>query len=454
MENLKSTKENFDSLVYPPNKTLLPFQIEAIRQMLTFLRNNDSTYNACEMGLGKSIQSLVAINTLFNELEAPNVLIICPSVMKYTWVSEIENWNINPKNNILVIDKASDLKGLIANYTIISYGLATKLAKDLSEFDWDVLILDESHYLKNHKSLRSKAIFTHLWPNIKYKIALSGTPFTTNVVDGWSIFSRMHESLKDYWRFVHTFTHVKKTPWGDKFEGLRNAPILSKIMRDNFYVRYLKKDVLKDLPDKIHQMVYLPDSFAVQSSDKDIKEHENYVKELKLALSRHSYQIPRPPISMMTLRREQGIKKLPFVIEYIQEFLDQEIPVIVFGVHKTFIKKLETHFRIYGPCVIIGETLAKGREDALYRFQHGSSLIFLANMQAAGVGITLTKSSHVILAEYDFIPSTISQAISRAHRIGQKDTVYVHHLIVKDSLEERILKIILQKQLDFNLVLD
>lgn len=458
MEKSHHSKE---TLNFPPGETILPFQVEAIEKMLRFLRVSQCTYNACEMGLGKSIQTIVAVNTLFNELEPPNVLVVCPATMKYVWVSEIEKWNtlLNKPHgtrpvDILVIDKPSQLNGQIANYTIISYGLVAKLAPALAEFDWDVLILDEAHYLKDHTSQRSKALFKHLWPNIKYKIALSGTPFTTNVIDGWSIFSRMHESLKDYWKFAHSYTNVRFTPWGKKFEGVKNASKLSRIIRDNFYIRYLKKDVLPELPDKIHQTIHLPSDLALESTEEQKKEQEDYLKKVHLALINGYLSIPQPPISIMTQRRLQGLKKLPFTIEYIEEFLDQDIPVIVFALHKEFIRELATYFVPYKPAVITGETKSFQRASEVNHFQSGGTKLFIGNLIAAGVGITLTASSHVILAEYDFIPSTITQAISRAHRIGQKDTVYVHHLIIKDSLEERVLKLILRKQSDFNKVLD
>jgi len=457
MENLKSLQK----LAYPDSQTLLPYQIESVHKMLNFLTLHGCVYNASEMGLGKSIQTIVCLNSL-SRLKAKKLrtLIVCPAVMKHVWVNELKAWQ-HPytSNSVKIIEHASQIRtSNMYEYSIISYGLIDKVIKELpfnASLYFDVLVLDEAHYIKNTEAKRSKAILTHIWPKCTYKIALSGTPFTNNVVDGWTVFSKMHpKAFSDYWQFVRRYTHIKYTPWGMKPEGLKNHEELSKIIRENFYIRYLKKDVLTELPDKVHQTIYVPGNFAIKESPQEKLLNEEYAKALREALSHNSYKLPSPPVSIMERRKNQGMKKLPFVIDYINEFLLQDIPVVVFGIHREFLTALSLHFQKYKPAVIVGDTKAKDRQDAVERFQSGFTPLFLGNLIAAGVGITLTASSHVVIAELDFIPSTISQAIARCHRIGQKDTVNVHYLVTVNSLEEKILPILIKKQSEFNKVLD
>lgn len=402
--------------------------------MVRILKERDGVYNAYEMGLGKTIQAIEACQLL----ECKKVLVICPAVVKLVWNKEVKLW-----------------RHTTIDFCVHSYDHAAKYGKELSENHFDCLILDESHKVKNHLTKRAKAIFTHLWPKIHYKIALSGTPFTSSVIDCWTLFSRFApEHFKDYWKFVYTYTKVVRTPFDIKFEGIKNADKLKKIIRSTFFIRRTKEEVLPELPEKTWQKITLPESLAIKMTPEQEKAQIAYQKKLIAAFKSGQPVRTPPPVSSATWRREQGLKKIPSIVEFSQNLLDQEIPIVIFCYHKEFVEKLNTSLKKYNPVVITGETNAKDREHAVGAFQEGGSNLFIGNIEAAGVGITLTRSSTVLLAEFSWIPSTIQQAVARCHRIGQRSHVNVYYFVVENSIEEDIIEAVMDRAKDFKSVLE
>jgi SWI/SNF-related matrix-associated actin-dependent regulator 1 of chromatin subfamily A len=448
-------------LIYPSNKTLYPFQIEAIEKTIHFLRVNptSSCYNACEMGLGKTIQAIVALNTLGYK----KVLVVCPAIMRLVWADEIRAWSepLSPSYTIL---KGSDITGMFKvpwNWLITSYDLASSanLLRYLQDLPFDAIICDEAHYLKNSKAKRTKAVLQHLFPKAKYHLALSGTPFTTRIVDGYTLFHRMLPSrFPDFPSFADEFSHCRIMHISGRairdYYGVKNADVLRTIIRQNFYVRYTKEEVLKDLPPKQFNKIALPVEYAVVP--KEVSKREELETQANLIRQALEAGNPAPPLpaSLAEHRRLQGEKKVPAVIEFVQNLLDQDIPVVLFAWHRNVIAALHLAFGKYNPGVITGDTAPGARRTAVAAFQSGETLLFIGNMGAAGVGITLTTSSTVVLAELDWSPTVVSQAIDRLHRIGQRDVVNVYYFSVENSLDESIEHVLMNRVRDFKKVLE
>lgn len=454
--------------VYPPIKALLPFQKTAIEETIHFLLTNEAhaCYNACEMGLGKTIQAIVAVNSL----DCKNVLIICPAIMRLVWRDELNAWRTK-QTTIHTLLTGKDVDALVQksfekdyyrqnNFVIVSYDLAStsKFVAWASAHDWEMLILDESHYLKNTKAKRTKAVLQQIWPHAHYKLALSGTPFTTRIVDGYTLFKRMLPNRwKDFDSFADEFSykrikHINGRTITDYF-GVRNAPELRKLLRENFYVRYTKEEVLTQLPPKQYTKITLPYTYAV------VPKSKNQAEQLRLdalmvkqaLVSNTTFPIPS---CLAEHRRLQGEKKAKAVIEFTQNLLEQNIPVVLFAWHKNVVNLFKDAFAQYRPAVITGETPATTRASEVVRFQSGDTSLFIGNIVAAGTGITLTASSTVVLAELDWSPTTVSQAIDRCHRIGQKDQVNVYYFVVENSLDEIIDSIVMSRAQVFKNVLD
>lgn len=428
---------------------LRPYQEEAVRSMIRFLGGRKATYNASEMGLGKTIQTIAVLNTL----GLKKVLIVCPAIMRLVWRQEYLKWSTLKGQKIAVVLSKKDLPATQpADIIIISYDLlATETAEKILLKEYEAIVCDEAHYLKNRGAKRTKAILGKYWKKAKYKIFLSGTPFTKSVVDTYPVWSLiLPEVFGNFNHFAHSYTNVRFNGFGRTYEGVKNADRLSKIIRDNFFIRYRKDEVEKEIPEKVFIKIPLPRELRIEVPKEDVVEIEAELKELESSLDPKI----KPTAKIIKNRREQGLRKVDSVIEFVTDLLEQNIPVVLFAWHTDVIAKLQEGLKKYPLGVITGATSAKLRQSHIEEFQEGKLNLIIANILAGGVGITLTRASTCVFAEFDYSPATLSQAISRLHRIGQKNSVNIYYLLVEDSLEERILQIVMRKVETFEKVLE
>lgn len=426
--------------ILPPGKVLREFQSEGVSKKLAFLLAKGSVYNASDPGCGKTIMTMVALN----HLKLKKILIISPAVMRLTWEDEFNKWTTG-KYSIGVMSTAADVKKCKdVDVLICSYEFTTKPdnLKWLLDFKFEMIVCDECHYIKTLKAKRTKAILKVLWPKIKYKICLSGTPFTTGVMDGYSVFSKMHADFGTKAEFGARYSNPELTPWGIKYKGVKRSEELKKLMYGNFMVRYRKEDVLTDLPDTVWKKIILDKKYSN-------KEYEKEVKKL-IELGEFDFDERPLPTHIASLRALQGELKLPPIIEYVEEMLENKIPIVVFAYHKKIIKELVEKLSKHKPVFIDGSVNDKDRFNACKDFQEGKTNLFIGQLEAAGVGITLTRASECVLAEIPYGPSTLKQAVARLERIGQKNSITVHNFVVADSIDQRILKILLEKQKIFD----
>ncbi len=423
------------NLVVPEGLTLMPFQQTAVKQMLSFLYHNKGCYNACEMGLGKTVQTIVTCNTM----AYTRILIICPAIMCLVWKKEVEKWDIGN-----------------ATYTIASYNKAVQIKNliRLTSTQWDCLILDEAHYVKSTKAKRTKTILNKIWPCAKHHIALSGTPFTRSIVDGYTLFSRFNPTaFPEYMPFCYRYAYVKRTPWGDKFYGVKHAEELQSIIRSSFFIRYRKDEVLTDLPAKRFTKITLDRSYAVLPAAEEKQTLKEAITAIKNRVERGE-EIPVTPTAVASIKRLQGEKKTGPICEFVQDLLNQEFPVVLFAYHKSVIKIYEEAFCKEKPAVITGAVATNDRQAAIERFQSGDTNLFIGQYTAAGIGITLTRSSTAVLSEVEWSPAVIGQAIDRLHRIGQKNAVNVYYFAVEGSIDEEIIEVVMEKAKTFAKVVE
>lgn len=413
---------------------LYPFQEEGVQKMCAFLKANKGCYNASDMGTGKTAMSIVACQ----RMAFKNILVITRSIMTLVWKEEIEKWG-----------------GFEGQSFILSYNKAVINGKTILAEPWDCLILDEAHQIKNKDSQRSKVILKNFWPKIPYKICLSGTPFTQSVVDCWTTFSRFSpEEFGDYWRFVNRYTNEIRSPFGSKYEGIKNHEELSRIIRSKFFLRYNKRDVLPELPGKVWQKISLPQAYLHRLSPEEEKKHEEYLELLRKHHRNGDTVSPRPPIAVATSRLRQGEKKIQAVIEFSKNLLDDSIPIVLFAYSTNVLRELEIALKTYKTVAVNGATTERNRKLAIDGFQDGTYNAFIGQYTAAGVGCTLTRSSTCIFAEPDWSPADMSQAADRLDRIGQKSVVNCYYFVVPGSLDERIIEVMMAKAKSFGKVLD
>ena len=444
----------------PRGLELLPFQ----RAGVAYAAKRSRVLFADEMGLGKSIETIAAINT---RPGAHQILVVCPATLKINWIREFKKWT----TKFLDFEIVSGTKpvNISANVVVINYDILRAHRAALREFNWDYVILDEVHYLKSKKADRTREVFGGIKRNEKKEIIdrvepltfknilmLTGTPLNKpkelwpllQVLDAdglgadWFSYAKRYCGLFEITRWNQQKQIKERVGW--KWDGATNLEELQQIMRSRFMVRRLKKDVLKELPTKRRQVIVLePKSALRKLVRKELLSYENYSPpnnfDPELVPNRAFDQLSQ-------LRKEIALKKVPYAVEHIKEVLDETNKIVVWAHHHEVLSAIEESFK--GNCVRVdGRVSLAERQSAIDRFQNdGDCKIFIGGIQAAGVGLTLTAASTVIFVELDWTPGNISQAEDRCHRIGQKESVLVQHIVLEGSLDERMVQVLIQKQ--------
>lgn len=405
---------------------------------------------ADEMGLGKTIQSLY---WSFKTKKARPIIVVCPSSLKINWQREAER-HVGMMSEILESRKPPTRKPLqrhpilIINYDILSYWVDW-----LRDLDPSVIIFDEVHYIKNRSSGRCKAS-KKLAKGIKHVIGISGTPLTNRPSELWAILNIIRPDLyKSFWSFAQAYCKPTKRPWGWEYKGASNLPKLHEELCDNLMIRRLKVDVLEDLPEKQRHIVPVElkrlkeyreaaTNFIDWLSKKDISKAKSAARAEAL-------------VKLGYLKRLSAELKLEYTVAWIDAFLEQsDGKLVVFAKHKSILKPLFERYRKQA-VLIDGSVKGTKRQDAVDQFQRNKKVrIFFGNLQAAGVGLTLTKAHTFLFAELDWVPADHLQAEDRIHRIGQSKLVSIYYLIALKTIEEDLADIIVNKQSISNAVLD
>lgn len=431
---------------YDITYSLRPFQADAVKKMREFLENGPehACYNATEQGLGKSIETLATIRSM---PRIQRILIICPAIMCDTWKAEIEKWlpTYTPK---IIRDKNLGWLGQEAySIHLVSYNRATSLAAELAVQRYDMLVLDESHFVKTPKAQRTKMILGKIWPKIPYRICLSGTPATRSIADLYTTFHKILPDAFPNWKyFTERYTNPRWDGYQVRYEGIKNEKELSKIMRENFYLRDIKADVAKDLPPKIWSRISLPPELDITRTETPYEKevHQNYVKQLLKAIISNK-PAPAAPKPIATKRREQAMKKVKSVVEFTEDLLEKDLSVVVFAHHRDVIHALADSLKKHKPGIIMGDVANEDRQEVISNFRTGKTNLVICSMQAGGIGIDLTTASHAVFAELDYSPATISQAAARVHRLTTKLPVNLYYFIVMGSIEEEIFEKVVEK---------
>ena len=426
----------------PTGLNYMPFQKAGI----DFISHQKNVLVADEMGLGKTIQAIGYINLNSN---IKTVLIICPASLKINWKQELEKWLTRPASiEVLNENKLTDI--VITNYESVK-----KYFSLLTSRMWDLLILDESHYIKNYKAQRTKYItgyFNSLedkksWVRglkdyTNQKILLTGTPIMNKPVELITQLKVLNNELaKNPFKFMERY--VEKDAWGGAI-GSKNLEELQYKLRTSCMIRREKKDVLTELPDKLRQIITLPKEILKNDNNKT-KEIISYLAENWDVASGKLTGAKIPFDEIAKTRHEQSVKKIPYIIEHIENVLEDEDKIVVFAHHHDVINAIYEKFKNIA-VIATGEQSLKERNEAVDKFQNEPNIkLFIGSTEAMGVGITLTASQTVIFAELEWRPGDLFQAEDRLHRIGQKNTVLVQYLVIDESIDSFMIHKILEK---------
>ena len=385
-----------------------------------FLARTPNAILADEQGLGKTAQAITAL--------VPGSIVVCPAHLRLNWKREIGMWR--PELITQVIKKGKDILADETDVIIINYDLLRKVELP-APF---VLIIDEAHFIKNNRTKRSQSV-REIIRSADQVIALTGTPMPNRPIELWPLLRSMNITQMSYRNFAIEYAGGFEGRWGFDATGASNLEELRELMAP-FMLRRMKDDVLSELPPKTWQLVQF-DGYRASARERDL---------IRDALEVPDYVPPFEEIS--EIRVQMGEKKAPLAAAHVKSLLGQGgvKKVVVFAHHHAVIDLLEAELAEFNPVVTTGKTSLTRRQQNVDSFQLDDDVrVFIGQMQAAGTGITLTASSHVVMVEPDWVPGNLQQAADRCHRIGQTDNVTVQMLTFADSLDEYMLNAVMDK---------
>ncbi len=450
----------------PEGLEYLPYQ----RAGVAYASARQNCLIADEMGLGKTIQAIGVFNA---DPSLRKVLIICPATLRLNWAREWEKWSTRLGTVHVVKNGSAAAWDDSADVVVLNYDILSKHKVRIDAAEWDLLIVDEAHYVKNPKAIRTKQLLGHkpkknekpVEPiRAKRRLFLTGTPILNRPVELWPLIESLDpEDLgQNFFKFAKRYCGAVKNRFGWDFSGATNLGELQDRLRAKVMVRRLKADVLTELPAKRRQVIELSANGAAgaikrerdewakheavmddlhaavelaKASD-DPADYERAVNQLKKGIKAHFE-------SMSEIRSELAIKKVPYIVEHIRDCLESG-PVVLGVWHRDLIARLLEEFP--EARALSGDTPMAERQQMVDDFQAGKFDLFVGQIKAAGVGITLTRSSHVVLAELPWTPGDASQFEDRCHRIGQDDSVLVQYLVLEGSLDSTMAKALVAKQ--------
>lgn len=408
---------------------------------------------ALDMGLGKT---LISLEWIRRHPDCRPVVIICPASLKHVWEAEAYS-----KTGIRVsvgsgMSPPSIGKGAFDSkpeVLVINYDIAGSWVRYIQSLRPRTVILDECQYITNPTAKRTRAVQV-ICSGAKNVLALSGTPLMNNASELWTVLNILWpDDYPSYWAFAQKYCYMRYTKWGWDPSKPKNPIGLHKELLSRGMIRYTKADVLKDLPEKVRHVVHCemirPDEYKLACDDflswlKQTAAHKVRSAERAEKLVRIGY-----------LLRLAAKLKMKSVCEWANAFLaNTNEKLVMFAVHERAIDVMSR--RINAKYVVIdGSTTSARRKIAVDQFQGDKDTrLFIGNIQAAGVGLTLTESSTVAFAELYWRPGDHIQAEDRIHRIGQKKVSWIYYLVATGTLEERVCMILQNKQQVVKSVLD
>jgi len=444
--SLKSSKSRMPKLT---DVKMRDYQKEGVRWLKYLYDNSFGGCLADDMGLGKTLQAISLLSFIYPKTKTPS-LIIMPKSLLTNWQNELEKFNPN-LSFYLYYGGSRDAKEF-KKYNIIltTYALIRNDIEKLRDIKFDTIILDESQNIKNVESKISKAV---MLLEAKHKFALSGTPIENSLFELYSLFRFINGGL------FSTLADFKRD-YAVPIQGDANEEV-AKILKAKispFLLRRLKKDVLKDLPAKQEQVVYVD---MDESHKKFYNQKRDYYKEMldqQISMNGidkskfvilQAFNDLRQIASAPELKSENTImsSKIESLFEMLEDIILNNHKVLIFA---NFLGSLDLISQKanelgYEHLLMTGST--RNRQELVDKFQNDKDIkLFLMTLKVGGVGLNLTEADYVFIFDPWWNKSAENQAVDRTHRMGQKNTVFSYKMITKGTIEEKILELQSQKQ--------
>lgn len=424
------------------NATLREYQKYGYHWITYLLENNLGACLADDMGLGKTLQAIAVITNLHKKKLSEKTLIVMPKSLVFNWESEINKFSPDLKVGIYY-GTNRDME-TFKNYEVIltTYGTIRNDIEELKDIKLDFVILDESQNIKNIYSQANKAI---MLLNTRYRLALSGTPIENNLLELYSLFRFLNPTMLGS---IENFNRYYMLPI--QKDNDKNAMEELKKRIYPFILRRVKKEVLKDLPEKIEKTLFIEMN---KEQKRFYEERRAYYYNL-VHLSIKTNGLNKSQFSILQALNElRQIASCPenknpalysnkkiAVIENAIEAVKNNHKVLIFANYLSSVDSIcrELSERGIKYLSMTGDT--KDRHSLVDKFQNDSSYkVFVMTLKTGGVGLNLTAADTIFIYDPWWNKTVENQAIDRAYRLGQDNTVFAYKMILKDTIEEKIL---------------
>lgn len=453
VRNMKTVEDNDFEVPESLNTVLREYQKKGFLWIKTLKNNGFGGILADDMGLGKTLQVITFLLSEFEERAAGEnrrSLIVTPASLVYNWQNEIEKFA--PSLQTMIVEgNAAQRKAQIqgsgeGEILITSYELLKRDVEYYQEISFYCQIIDEAQYIKNHNTKAAKAV--KAVPS-GFRLALTGTPMENRLSELWSIFDYLMPG------FLYSYQNFRSELEVPIVQNQEEAAVerLQKMLRP-FIMRRLKKDVLKDLPDKLEKHMY------ARFDGEQEALYNAHVKRLMITLDKQSeeefktskIQILSEFTKLRQLCCHPGLlyedykansAKTDMCMELIENAVSGGHKVLLFSQFTSMLSVIQERLLQAGVSyyTLTGATGKKMRSHLVKAFEEDDTSVFCISLKAGGTGLNLTAADIVIHYDPWWNLAVQNQATDRAHRIGQKHVVTVYKLVAKGTIEENIVKL-------------
>jgi len=431
--------------------TLRPYQKEGLGWLYFLQKLGINGCLADDMGLGKTVQVLALLQGRRNELPS---LVVVPKSLIQNWLNETNKFT--PSLRTLVYDgpKRKHLMESFTSYNLVimTYGVMRRDITELKDMDWDYIILDESQAIKNQLAQSTRA--ARLLQS-SYKLALTGTPIENHVGELWSQFEFLNPGILGHSSLFKILSSKKNSLSPEEHEMIARG-------LKPFILRRTKDEVLKELPrkteqtlicqmDKNQRAIYeetrlnLRRELLGKVESKGLNSSKIHVLEALLRLRQvacHPGLVNIGSLNHSGSSTSHDSIKFQILIQHLEEIIAEGHKALIFSQFTKLLGLLKREIFQRGWAFEYLDGKSTRREDSIQRFQNDKNVpLFLISLRAGGLGLNLTAADYVYILDPWWNPAVENQAIDRAHRIGQDKSVFAYRLIVKDTVEEKILKL-------------
>jgi len=416
------------------------YQLEGITTMLL----KKKVLNGDQMGTGKTSTVVVAaeIANLFP------ILVVAPASVKYNWEKEWNKW-IGGRSISVIDSKQIDFS---TDVVIINYDILKKHEKAIKKIKWKAITADESVFLKNRKSIRTKT-FKRISKKIEYIWLLSGTAISNRpkeIIEPLKILGYYNPVFGGWEEFVFRYCAAYYGDYGLDINGASNTLDLNEKLRRCCYIRRETEDVIKELPPYIENFIEVPYDNKNKHA-KAVKDLYGYILSEK-GEDAAERSLDAPYLILVNVLKQLSIEsKYKYIVNWLNDFKETGEKLVVFGEHIKPLEDLASHFKCK---VINGKTSNKNKLKYVEDFISNDDSFLFGNIQSLGTGVDGLQniSNNILFIELSVVPSDLSQAIARLKRSGQKNVTNVHYMFSKNSVDETIYNTVTDKLAVINAV--